>query len=337
MDEQNKAPASVTAAGIVAIVGSLLVLFGGLMGFLGLQISPATNGRRLSPAVMTMAESMLGCIIVLGVLGIATGVGLFRLRNWARISTLIWSGITVVFCVLVIGLLAITPFPTQPNAAMNPGVVRVLGQIFYAVPLAIGIWWLILFNSKSVAAQFRQSVPARVDDSGFPSEVESMPKSQCPLPVMTIGAFLVLSSLCVLFIFFFPAPVLLFGHPVRGLAGIVVWLAFCVMGGAAGIGLLQVKPWGYWLALGLQVFWLLSGPVTLMSSKYPEYMREVLTRTQERLGVSSSSYSVEQVRPYAFVGLLAPLLIAALLTFYRTRFFEAAQWRGRSDSSPFPK
>lgn len=330
MDNQKKIPGAVTAAGIVAIICSLLVLFGALMGFLGLSIMPPTKGPGLSPLAMKVAEGMLGFVVAFGALGFSSGVGLLRLKNWARIFTLIWSGLTVVFSALVIGMLAISPFPQQPNSPVSPGFVRMLALAFYAVPLGIGIWWLVLFNKKEVAARFARPPSVPLDVSGFPASTERQTKSQGPLPLMVLGGFFLLSSLSVFLAFFFPVPVMLFGHPMRGLPGMIFWSASCFGVAVAGIGLLRVRPWGYWLALALQVFWFLSGSVTMMSSNYWQYMQEALAQMRERLGDSYSNYSVEQMRPYSLMGLLVPLLILALLVFCRARFFEAADARDRS-------
>ena len=123
---------------------------------------------------------------------------------------------------------------------------------------------------------------------------------------MILAGFLVISSLSVFLIFFFPVPMFLFGHPVRGLPGVTLWITNCLLCAAAGIGLLRLKVWSYWLALGLQVFWFFSGLVTLANPKYSELMQEVLTNTQLKLGQSYSGYTVERFDHIRILGLATP-------------------------------
>jgi hypothetical protein len=279
-----------------------------------------------------MAAYMLAVVLAFGIFGVVTGIGLLRLRNWARISTLVWSGVTVVFCGLIMVVMAIAPFPTPPNAAVSAGFVRAVALTFYGPPLAIGVWWLILFNRKSIVAQFMRPTPAAVlDVTGFPAEIEATRKPECPLVLMVLAGFLLLSALSMPFVFFFPEPAVLFGHALRGLPGTIFWIASCLSCAAAGIGLLRLRPWGYWLALGLQAFWFLSGIVTLTSSNYAALMQEVLTSSKVQLGDSYHNPTIQELRPYMYFGLAAPLLVVAILLFYRSRFFAAVAARRSGD------
>jgi len=144
------------------------------------------------------------------------------------------------------------------------------------------------------------------------------------LPVTVLAVFLVIFSLSVIVPFFIPVPVILFGHALRGGAGTAVWDGACLLSAAAGIGLLRLKSWSYPVALGLQMFWLLSGAVTLASGSYPALMREVMSSMKVRLGVSYSEYSVQQMRSFSVIGLAAPVLILAFLVYYRSRFINAS-------------
>jgi hypothetical protein len=238
---------------------------------------------------------------------------------------------TVVFCALIMAVMAIAPIPTPANAAVSTGFVRATILIFYAVPLAIGVWWLILFNRKSIAAQFIRPAPAVLDVSGVPAEIALAPKPSCPLALMVLAGFFLLSALSVPFIFFFHMPVVLFGHALRGVPGMIFLTASCLACAAEGIGLLRLRPWGYWLALGFQVFGFLSGIVTLTSSNYPALMQEAITSTRVRLGESYRNYTVQELRPYSYVALAAPLLIVAILLFYRSKFFLAVAARRSGD------
>jgi hypothetical protein len=321
----KKPSASVMAAGIVSIVGSVLVLLGAAMGLMGVLMAPMTRANpELPHFALVIAGGTVAFIMALGIFGVFSGVGLLRLKNWARVSTLVWAGITVVFAALVLVVFAFAPFPTSSNTSANlSGFVRATVLIFYGMPLAIGIWWLILFNQQVIANQFLQGAGGPLDASGFP-EPTSASKPSLPLPIAVLGVFLLISSLSVIMPLFLPVPVILFGHAIRGVAGIATWFAVCFLYGAAGIGLLRLKPWSYVLTLGLQLFWFLSGIVTLASGNYPALIHEAMSSMQAKLGGEYPEYPAKQMLTFSYIGLAVPVLILTLLVSYRSRFLEAS-------------
>jgi hypothetical protein len=83
--------------------------------------------------------------------GIATSIGLFRLRNWARLSILVFS-VLLVLMSAPSGLMALLmPFPAPRGADPSfTTVMRVGMGAFWLGLLAIGIWWLVFFNRAKV-------------------------------------------------------------------------------------------------------------------------------------------------------------------------------------------
>jgi len=237
---------------------------------------------------------------------------------------LVWSGITAAICGCVLAFLVIIPLPTPPNAPANiAAFTRVAAGLIYGLPLAIAIWWLILFNRKAIAAQFAAPAPdSPLDASGFPGQTTSPSKPPLPLPITVLAVFLLSSSLSLLLLFLVHAPMVLFAHAFRGPAGTAVWITICLLSTAAGIGLLRRKGWSYSLTLGLQLLGFLSGIVTLASPKYPDLMREAIAS----MAFSTApypEYSIEQLRRFSYASLAFPVLIGILLLYYRSRFLQA--------------
>ena len=265
----------------------------------------------------------------LATFGIFTGIGLLRLKNWARISALVWSGITAAIGVSSVVVVALIPFPAPPNTSTSENLAvmgRIMAVLFYGTPAGIAIWWLILFNRKEIAAQFvGAGAGGPVDASGFPVGMTST-RPPLPLPITVLAVFLMLSSLSWLFVFFVRMPMVLFGRAFHGPAGTTLLIASSLVSTAAGIGLLYRKSWSYSLTLGLQALWFLSGLVTLLSPKFPELMRDVMASftfsTQP-----PPEFSIEQMRRMSAGGLIFPVLIVALLLYYRGRFLQASTWR----------
>jgi hypothetical protein len=314
----------------VAIVGSALVLIGTALAIVAILTIPFSQAAPQVPGftrdLRNLAVGSMGSMACLAAFGIVTGVGVIRLKNWARISVLVWSGLTAVMCGLGLVFLVFMPLPMPPNSP-TPGstltFVRVTDGLFDTVPLGIAIWWLILFNRKGIAAQF---VPAGagspVDASGFPVEMTST-RRPLPLPITVLAVFLMLSSLSWIFLFFVRVPMVLFGHAFHGLAGTTLLIVSSLVSTAAGIGLLYRKSWSYSLTLGLQVLWFLSGLVTLLSPKLADLMREVMS-SMTFSAAAPPEFSIEQMRRMSADGLIIPVLIGALLIYYRARFLQAS-------------
>jgi hypothetical protein len=192
-------------------------------------------------------------LIFLGiaVFGIFTGIGLIRLRNWARISILIFSGLTVFFGGTALLVLLAIPFPINPSGPpVDPGAVKAVVLLVYGIPVLISIWWLVLFNLKGTKAQFAGT--SSETSPGIPSA------PACPLPVQTIAVCFLFSVLWTLVVPFLqmPFPAVFFGHPFYGTSGKVLIVLAGLLLGAGSIGLLKLKKWSYPLVLGIQGFWL---------------------------------------------------------------------------------
>ena len=159
-----KSHPAVTAAGIVAILfgafGVLIAIFVELSMLFVSRIAPADEGVPFPEAVRAMASVTWLFLFLLAIFGIFVGAGILRRRNWARISILIWGGLMAFFSAItmVATFFVMSYLPsTLPNAAEAAPVLAVMKWVlalFYAIPLGVGIWWLILFTRKAVVDDF---------------------------------------------------------------------------------------------------------------------------------------------------------------------------------------
>lgn len=307
----------------------MLVLLGTALAAIAFLTVPISQAAPQFPSfARNLAVGSMALFAGLAVFGVFTSIGVLRLKNWARISMLVWSGIAAAICGCVLAFLIIIPFPTPPHAPANiAAFTRVAVGLVYGLPLAIAIWWLILFNRKAIAAQFAAPAPdSPLDASGFPGQTTSPSKPPLPLPITVLAVFLLTSSLSLFLLFFVHAPMVLFAHAFRGPAGTAVWITICLLSTAAGIGLLCRKGWSYSLTLGLQLLGFLSGIVTLASPKYPDLMREAIA-SMTFSTAPYPEYSIEQLRRFSYASLAFPVLIGILLLYYRSRFLQACASR----------
>jgi hypothetical protein len=319
--------ASITAAGIVAILGGLFILLCLSAGFFGALLTTIPgNPPELSHFVRNAMLAMMGLMMGVSVFGIATGIGLIRLRNWARISALIWGGLCIFFGGLGIPIASLMTLAPPPNAPNLPsGTMQTLRwfMVFvYGVPLIVGIWWLILFNRKSIKARFSGTL--------ISSDAALTQKPRAPLPITVLAWFHITSILNVLVLPFLPfrMPMLVFGRVLYGNTGMALLLLSCLVFFVCGLGLLKLKPWSYSLTMGLQVFWLASTAVSMLSPNYKAVMDSFLREMQASFHLPEAQFPGQNLMNHygwavAF-GLLFAGAILGLLVCYRQQFLEAA-------------
>src|SRR4051794_343020 len=140
-----KKPVGVSASGVCALLGSLLMLaffvLLGLVFFVSPARSPLPPEARLG---LVLGLAMFG---VLGVWGTTTAIGLFRWRNWARVSIIVFS-VLLAFAGLIAAPVMLL-IPTPASAPPNYGVVRIAVSIFYGALGLLGTFWLYYFSRRA--------------------------------------------------------------------------------------------------------------------------------------------------------------------------------------------
>jgi hypothetical protein len=321
MDETLPAPkrsGAVTAAAVIAILGSVLVLLFAGLGLLGIAtMQRIPNQPDLTPQEVRNAGFVGALLIVaLGAWGLTSGIGLLGYRNWARTSTLAWSGLTIIFGVIALVSISMMQFPVAPNSPPGvEGFVRGFAVSVFAVPVAVAAWWLILFTRKPIVALFRSSpasvVGSPLDASGFPAVA---PKPLVPLPITVIAWFIIVSgAFSVLFFSLNQSPVLLFGRILRAPASTAFMLLSCAICIGCGIGLLKLRPWSFWLLIAYQVFGLINGTASLLSPNQATLIKEIRARHDSTLPGSF----FQSITILVLVFLTVPLVI---LLYYRSSF-----------------
>jgi hypothetical protein len=338
--EPSSSPRSgaVTAAAVVAILGSILLLLCALFGLLGVAMMdniPGNTGVTQPPELRYAGFVGVAFIAAGGVWGLISGIGLLRYRNWARISTLVWSGLAVAFCGLAMLFVSSMKIPVPPNAVEGTEqIARVFVAIIYGLPMVIGIWWLILFTRKPIVALFDSPAVAAgtsLDPSGFPAALAT---PRPPLPIAIVAWFLIVSSaLSTGFLFFQHFPLVLFGRIYHGPAGTIFLLVAAAVSLIGGIGLLKLKPWGFWLIVAWQAFGLLSGTITLLSPNYDSLMREVIASSPF---TRSQAYPMpmQNYRMFAVLGLVFVAIVLIILLAYRSRFLADTDSSGSPGQQP---
>jgi hypothetical protein len=244
-----KRSAGVTAAAILMLIGSVLslLLFSAMAAAI-FMLSSKTWVRMLPGPILRFEAAKvsfrLGMFLFGGVMGLLTGIGLLRLRNWARIATIVFASalILIIIPALLVALLVPPYSPASSNASLLH-TYRVVLIIPTAISILIAGWWLPYFTSARVRGQFEP-------DKWW------NPTSD---PVRIAAWLMVVIGLIVLAgpIGHLPGIYFLFRSK-RGITGNLVGLQ-ALWSVIAAIGLLKLHHWAFAAATSAQVWAVVNG------------------------------------------------------------------------------
>jgi len=354
MQPNPKSHPAVTAAGIVAILfgalGALGAIFVEVSMLFVSRIASANKDVPFPEAARAMASVTWLFLFLLAIFGIFVGAGILRRRNWARISILIWGGLMTFFSAIT---MVATFFvmnnlpPTLPNAADAASFMAVFKWVlalFYAIPLGVGIWWLILFTRKPVVDDFNPLLarlhPGKtLDASGFPQEPPPPPSyvpggPACPLPLLIIAGLDIFSGASMLTLLIVPysfisaIPIFLFGHAFHGGFALVFLVLLGIVYAVCGVGIIKLKPWALDPLIWCKAVFTLSGIVSIMNPHFTPMMREAIARmmpVNPALPTNLFPFSDTYLKYMMGFGFVLAAAMLAVLIVYRKRYLEAAR------------
>lgn len=299
MPEKNRS-AGITVIAILQLIGSALLLaMSAFMAFAMIMAAPPGNDPRLPPMFFTAIRVVLPLFYALpAVWGIVTAVGLLQLKNWARISTIVFSILLMVFGAFGILTSMVFILKPPPGNGVDPKMFSIIGAVTAVIALTqigIGIWWMVFCNRAGVKAQFMpqpfpypyagQGAPYAIDmphsatppppsltiapSVAIPTDVAPLPtppiaapqRPARPLSISIIAWFLLAICLFVPFNLFLHPPVPLFLTTLSGWQAVAFMLISVALHVYVGIALLQMKPAGRLVGMGYFIFGFLNTAV----------------------------------------------------------------------------
>jgi hypothetical protein len=226
------------------------------------------------PPTLRVFQVMAIVIFIFAVVwGVSTGIGLLRLREWARISQLVFAGFVTLIGISSAGLLTIIRLPVAANDAHPEATANVLRAttlfiaLFYAGVAALGIWWLYYFTRRPIRDEFssvaRHAAMAQAPiPAGLPGGVAlhgvepfAGPMHQGrPVSITVIAILLLIGVVNLIAVTFFHVPLLFFGQLVSGAPGMAILSILALTQALAGYGLLRMRMWGRNLAIAVELF-----------------------------------------------------------------------------------
>lgn len=246
--------AGVTVIAVLALLGSSLTLLLGF-GMIALAfISPAmsTSQFALSPVALKLLFFSISLVyIVPAIWGIFTSIGLFRLRNWARISIIVFSVILILMSGFSVLLTLFMPMPPSPgvDSASIQTFVRLAMSIFWGALVGLGIWWIVFFTRAKVKQQFvvlrvsaeNELLPVAVTEQPLIEGQFAAAARERPLSLTIIAWILLVGSAFVPLDIGLHMPAVFFTKILTGWPAEVYYLCLGAIQLYVGIGLLRFK------------------------------------------------------------------------------------------------
>lgn len=165
---------------IFTILSGIYAFLGGLIWCLMGVASMFAPPEKIADYPAGLSLLVIVFFFFVGLMLIATAVGLFMRKNWARIGLMIFSSFSLIMGVVVI-LSSIVIFTSNTELPRN---ALIAVEIFYGIVcIAIPLFFLIFFNRQPVKTLF--AVPQK-EDAGSGADPEDAP---APLGIKVLAVY----------------------------------------------------------------------------------------------------------------------------------------------------
>ena len=284
-----KRSTGVTVAAIVLLLGSALeLLLTAFTTILMFWLSGKTYWEPIPTQFLILDLAGVAFIACVDIFGIITAIGLLRLKNWARVATIVFGVIIAAQSLLIAIVFLLIPLPTVPNSPAHIDAIMratmVAGSLFF---FAIGLWWLILFTRRRVREQFQPaSVPIPPESSAsaapspavpIPAVPVSVPKpGRLPVVVLVVAIFLLAGTPAIFIVPFMHFPAFFLGKVFYGRTGALVYVPYFLIQLILGIGLLRLKRWSLPATIAFYIFGIFNGATMFFGSGREAYIAAVI-------------------------------------------------------------
>jgi len=273
----------------------------------------------LFPSILVVSLFYAG----LAAWGIFTGVGLIRLKAWARASVLVLGGLMDVAAIGAIPVILV--MSRLPDTGKEVPGARAAGLVvtgvFLAVMAGVGTWWLVLFNLKSVRAQFDETRATGVYAEGPHTAQARAIRPRRPLSITIIAVLYLMGLPGALFALIRPYPAILMGQVLEGNPARLVFIVQGAIVLTLGVGLLQLKPWARILGICLSAVYALSGVVLYFMPASSEKMLAAMMKFTPPEAQRITAGMLRTMLPFGLlIGILFSLAILWILAANKAAF-----------------
>lgn len=304
-----KRPAGVIVTAVLQGLGSLFVLLMAAMMAIVPRFMPQSPDTPQLPTGFFLAIAAM--YLFFAVLGVATAVGIFQVKRWARYSTLIYAGFLVFFglvAALISVLVPQPPLAATSDAQLPVGFTIILRAVIVFLWLStagLGGWWLYYFNRRDIRARFEGHTIEAIAN-----------QSRRPLSILILAVLNLVALPTMLFGVFKPYPTLLFGVILRGTAARIVCLTLAVVLLYLGVGLLRLASSCRWVAMWFYVFGCLNTVVSWALPGRDERYRQIADESMRLWGISYGNMQVPRFAAGYWIGVIISVLFSAVAVYF---------------------
>jgi hypothetical protein len=314
-------PAGVVVTAVLQTLGSLSSILIAVLFVVLPRIVPKNASQPELPGALYIGMGIF--YLLLGVVGLATAVGVFKLKQWARYSTLIFAGILGALCLLVavgFAFLPLTSPPSQPGVELPPHFELVFKAAMIGTQLALvalGAWWLYYFNRGDIKLRFE----------GRTTGAATL-MSRRPISIAILSIFNLIGSSIMLLLAWNAPPVAFLGMVLHGASSRAFYVASALAGFYVGAGLWRLVPTSRIVAIAFQLFYLFNATLFYVLPGRAERAQRLLAEVAHKWHFANFDQSAQSFWLGAWWGITSALLFAGvtiyILVTRRSAFQSAA-------------
>lgn len=338
--------AGVTVIAVLAIVGSAFCIVSAIFPliFLFLPLPMPPGSQEAMPFLRAIMVVSAFFYFLMATWGILSGIGLFKQKNSARISTIVFSILLTVMALfgLLTSIVIAFGLPQAPAEARTALVVgQILMAVVYLIFLGVGIWWVVFLTRSKVKEQFLSPLARNIPlETGWSSVVPAAaldpiaaaaPKQPArPLSIAILAWIMVVAALLAPAGILLHTPAALFTKILNGWQASLFIGVYAVAQAGIGTGLLRLKLLARPAAIAFFVFGMLNALVFNLAPGAHERMA-TLMENQYSLFPWMRSFQNQalqfNMRPFQVAGLVSGMAMMGVAIYFlitRKQAFENA-------------
>jgi hypothetical protein len=282
-------PIGTFLAGVILLVSGLLGLLVFSMGIFAV-LSTSSVHTTMAPSVRAVACVTEGVFALISLFACWVAIGLFRMRAWARYVSIVLAALGACFfglsAVMMI-LLQNLPLPIRNLPPQLLHRVFFILAIVYFIVAASALFWVIYLNREPVRAAFAEAAARRQGQDAYggvlllnhyPYAVVGFAQ----IILWIVAVLFLLASAGMVVLMLLGTPMFVLGWLATGTVAFLMEVLWASLLLYAGLGLLFRWRAGWFLAVALQLYSLLS-VLLLLAPGYPERLFAASQRLAARL------------------------------------------------------
>ena len=320
---------------VAAVILGLMALMGTCAMLLSLAFAIFTRNPIIPNAFRPFIILTQGFGLALSLFCAWTVVGLFRMRRWARITTIVLgAALFLIAVVSAVGIFMVRNFvPAPPGSA--PGTMSFIFfgiAAFYLFLSLIGAWWVVYFSLAHVRAAFSSAqIMVTNPDILPPGGAAMLPGSEGTpgwrVVIIVWACLMLVGVLSLPMLLVMHVPLFIYGMVLTGARALAALLILVAIEIYLGVGLLKKWRPAWYVALAWQIFAagsFISFLIPGMMARFVAYQQQLITQWAPASPVPPFAFTP----PASFMAILVIFSAAIIALFTIALFKRKADYLG---------